>query len=131
MPGASAQAGATAAAPKMSPSRSAPALAWNKARRMSTIASKFATAKTMFDDGRYMQSIVDEAKAQGLQVAAGRGVGGAPPLLAKKLLRAQERPPTVSVIEDSWEGGGGVRIFPPDLDESVPEGVADCFVPAK
>lgn len=99
-------------------------------KRVQEAAANWGHAKTMFDDGRYMRSIVAEARAQGLRIAAGRGADGeAPPLLRKYAGRAVDKPPVTTELPDGWDGGGGVRIFPPNLDGAVPDGVAGAFVP--
>ena len=92
----------------------------------------FAKAKTMFDDGRFLRSVVLEARAAGLQPARGRGGSDAarrddaPPLLRKFTSQAMSKEPQQTPLPEGADGGGGVRIFPPNLHESLGS-YAECF----
>jgi len=90
-------------------------------------------AKTMFDDGRFLKSVVAEAASTGLKpsgsrcsVASSSDEVAVPPLLQAMSTRGIEKEPHESPLAETWEGGGGVRIFPPTLDESL-EAFSDCF----
>jgi hypothetical protein len=92
----------------------------------------FAKAKTMFDDGRFLRSVVLEARAAGLQPARGRSGSDAarrddaPPLLRKFTSQAISKDPVEAPLTEGADGGGGVRIFPPNLHESLGS-YSDCF----
>lgn len=104
---------------------------WDRVR--SAHASKaFAHSKTMFDDGRFLRSVVLEAKAAGLQPARGRRGAGqdeAPPVLRRMTTRGMAKPPKSSDLMEGSEGGGGVRVFPPNLQETLAT-YSDSFQPA-
>ena len=64
----------------------------------------------MFDDGRFLQSIILEARKKGLMPTA---------RLAERSRRAVSKPPIDATLAEGAEGGGGVRVFPPALEESL------------
>merc|ERR550537_1147682 len=89
--------------------------------------------RTMFDDGRFEASVIAEAEAAGLQLSdrlvaarssAGQGVPGAGAVQVRTVLRkltshAVTRSPTEEPLQGGWAGGGGVRLYPPHLDDSL------------
>ena len=99
---------------------------WSKVRMAQ---AKMKNDKTMFDDGRYLQSVVQEAKAAGLSPTRGRGnvkTNDPAPLLRKMTKKAMAKEPMGTPLAEGVDGGGGVRLFPPNLIESLPE-YSDCF----
>ena len=83
----------------------------------------------MFDDGRFMQSLVQEARSAGLTPMRGRSGTGMPPALRKMSSSAVAREPEVKALDSGFEAGGGVRLHPPHLEEALGE-AKDAFTSA-
>ena len=77
-----------------------------------TLLKQLRTAKTMFDDGRFAQSIVSEASSSGAPKPT-------PAALKRMSTSGITRPPTMSDMVEGFDGGGGVRLHPPHLDEAL------------
>ena len=84
----------------------------------------------MFDDGRFEASVIAEAQSAGLQLSdrlvAPPADSGKPQeaLQVKTVLRkltshAVTRSPKEEPLQHGWAGGGGVRLYPPHLDDSL------------
>ena len=68
------------------------------------------TATTMFDDGRFAQRVVDKASAS----------GSAKPVALQRVSKSGvTRPPVDTPLSEGFDGGGGVRLHPPHLDEPL------------
>jgi len=123
------------------PSRMAPQLAkqaWQRGsiKVNSARAIDISRSRTMFDDGRFLRSVVDEARTEGLTPAR-----AAPPspdgsqapaptqMLRKMTSKGLAREPETSEMAGGFGGGGGVRLHPPHLDEALAIDLAECFVP--
>ena len=91
-----------------------------------------ANARTMFDDGRFLRSVADEARSAGLKLASSASPGGPgsppAPMLRKMTSKAVVRDPIFTHLDEGFDGGGGVRLHPPDLDNSLGD-LNSCFVP--
>jgi len=128
------------------PARIAPQLATGEAKQAwqrgsikvsATRAVDISRSRTMFDDGRFLRSVVDEARTEGLTPArAGPsspdGSQAPPPtqMLRKMTSKGLAREPETNEMMSGFEGGGGVRLHPPHLDEALATDLASCFVPA-
>jgi len=85
--------------------------------------------KTMFDDGRFLKSLVAEGRSVGLvpsntkegEQLTPRSLTPAdvPPQLRKYTTSGIVRDPVEHLLHEGSEGGGGVRLFPPHLDEGL------------
>jgi len=86
---------------------------------MARLASmrNMGSLKTMFDDGRFERSLVEEAHSAGLSPRPSSSSGGA--ILRQRTSRAITRDPMESELKAGWFGGGGVRLHPPHLDDSL------------
>ena len=84
--------------------------AWQRAQ--SKIVADLKHGKTMFDDGRFLRSVIAEAKSSGREP---------PPKLLARRSSSIAKDPTTSQLEDGPDGGGGVRLFPPHLDDVLNE----------
>ena len=82
----------------------------------------------MFNDGRFLQSILDEGKSVGLRPTlpsksangdANAQASGLPPVLQRYTSSALAAEPEESELTHGSEGGGGVRLKPPHLDDSL------------
>ena len=128
------------------PSRTAPVIAgantarvnWHRAN--THVRANIRNGRTMFDDGRFLRSIVEEARAAGLAPArpeshaesapATSGSRRSSQMLRRRSSLGQGREPHMSELHQGFDGGGGVRLYPPHLDEPLAEGDLDaCFVP--
>ena len=101
------------------PSRKAPvlqpvlkgSLAVSKLQR--SRASSSDHSLTMFDDGGFLRNVMEEAKQAGIPMQA-------PPLLVRKLTSAAlARIPETHELDSGFDGGGGVRLHPPRLDDPL------------
>jgi len=81
--------------------------------------------RTMFDDGRFLKSLIAEGRSVGL-VPISSAKGGVPPELGRYTKRGISKEPTEAPLTAGPDGGGGVRLFPPHLDEGLTQ-VASSF----
>ena len=81
--------------------------------------------RTMFDDGRFLKSLIAEGRSVGL-VPVSSAKGGVPPALGRYTKRGISKEPTETLLAAGPDGGGGVRLFPPHLDEGLTQ-VASSF----
>lgn len=97
-----------------------PASSWGRVRR-----ATLANSRTMFDDGRFLRSLVEEAKAEAAKATSRSGhsnavLNDAPASLLRKMTSAAlAREPEVASLQPGFEGGGGVRLHPPHLEDTL------------
>ena len=70
------------------------------------------TAVGASNDGRFLRSVIAEAKSSGKEP---------PPKLLARRSSSIAKDPTTSQLEDGPDGGGGVRLFPPHLEDVLNE----------
>ena len=107
---------------------------WHRAN--AHVRANIRNGRTMFDDGRFLRSIVEEARAAGLALArpgsapTASGSRTSSQMLRRRSSLGQAREPHTSELRKGVAGGGGVRLYPPHLDEPFEGGDLDaCFVP--
>jgi len=86
-----------------------------RAATMRTLAS----GSTMFDDGRYLDAVMRQAKSVGW-LAPQHPTSDAPPLLRRLTKMALSAKPIDSRLTEGSDGGGGVRVVPMHLGLSTP-----------
>ena len=121
-------------------------LRWQHIRQC--MRANMLRSRNMFDDGRFLRSVVAEARQAGLKpvlpprpgsalpahannAAAGSAASAAPlQLLRRNTSLALAREPKVAPLLEGIDGGGGVRLYPSNLEEALQE-LSSCFVPAR
>ena len=96
------------------PARSSPAQDLTRAATLQALVH----GGTMFDDGRYLDAIMRQAKADGW-LAPERRSSDVPPLLRKHTKMAVSAKPIEKALNEGPSGGGGVRVAPMHLDLST------------
>ena len=82
------------------------------------VNANMSKGKTMFDDGRFLKSVMDEARSN---YSLGQSAAATPPPMLRKMSSGVAREPYFTELSDGVHGGGGVRLHPPHLEEADKE----------